>query len=127
MKKLLISLVLLFAGLFFLAGCGEPFLTGFATGAAASKVIAEKAQAEFNASVADLQIEKEKMDLLIDGVQDSELKAYLQAIVDKETVENIEKLKSVDWKDPVVLSGYGLALLSALTAGYQKYQRSKKV
>lgn len=111
--------------LFFVGGCGEPFLTGFGTGVAATEAIAQARQAELNKAIDNLNTKKLEIDSLIEQVDDSELKNLLQTFVNQETLEKVEQLKTTDWKDPKVIIGYGLALAAALTAGYQKYQRGK--
>lgn len=107
----------------FVAGCGEPFAAGFAGGVATMKTLAEQSQKQFNESMSELNAEKEKIDELIKQVEDDDIKSYLQSIVDEETAANIEDLKETDWKDPKVAIPTGIALLSTLTAAYQKRKR----
>ena len=104
----------------------EPFVGGFISGVGAMKVMADQTQQEFNQAVELLQHEKAEIDQLIDQLPDDPAKAALKAWVDDQTLEHIEELRETDWKDPKVLSGYGLALISLLTAGYQKYQRTQE-
>lgn len=111
--------------LFLLGGCvsGCEFLAGFGSGAVAMQVLAEDAQKKFIATVNEVNAEQAKMQELIDQIEDAELKAALQGYLNEETAAAIEKLKKADWKDPAVWGGYSLALMSLLTAAYQKKKR----
>ena len=124
MKRILL-LVLLAVMCLPLYGCVEPFVAGFGTGVATYEKIAQDKQAEFNATVATLTAKKAEMDILIAQVEDGEVKTYLQDFVDKETIANIEQIKSADWGDPKVVTGFALALVGSLTAGYQKFKTKK--
>ena len=121
MKKLMLVLFVLF-----LSGCTE-FVAGAAAGATAMKKMAEDAQTEFIATVNELNAEKAKYDALIAEVSDTDVKAALEALIDQQTVDALDKLGKTDWKDPKVAGGYILALASLITAGYQKKRRMEGV
>lgn len=122
MNKILIAFVSI-ALIVFTAGCLEPFVGGFVAGVGAAETLAQQKQQEFNEAMERLNAEKEEIDAVIAQIEDADVKAYLQSLLDEQTLAYIEQLRSADWDDPKVITGYGLALLSALTAGYQKYKR----
>jgi len=125
MKKTVMALLIV-GVLVLVVGCVEPFLSGVVAGATAMEQLAIQQQQEFNAAMESLNAEKENIDALIGQIEDSDVKAYLHSLVDDKTLEYIQQLQSADWKDPKVSIGYGLALLSAITAAYQKYQRTQE-
>jgi len=109
--------------LIFVSGCVEPFAAGVATGATAMEKLAEQSQSDLIATVNEMHAKKAEYDAIIDSIEDAATKEALQTLIDKQTIEAIEKLSEADWKDPKVISGYALALLGLVTAGYQKKQR----
>ena len=115
--------IVLIALLCFVAGCVEPFTAGVASGATAAKMLADSSQKSFIESMNKLNAEKAEVDKLIDEIEDSEVKEALKALVDKQTIEELEKLGKTNWKDPKVSGGYALALVSLLAAAYQKKKR----
>ena len=125
MRKWILVLVLISAmsGCLALSGCIEEFVAGFGAGAAAMETMANDVQADFIETVNKLNAEKAKYEELIAQVQDAEVKEALQKLIDEQTLEAIEDIGNTDWSDPKVLGGYGLALASLLTAGYQKKKR----
>lgn len=47
----------------------------------------------------------------------------LYTFFDERAEQALENLGKTNWKDPAVLSGYGLALIAGLIAAYQKKKR----
>lgn len=123
-----------------LSGCVESFTAGVATGVSATYGLAQAAQSEANevlkqaedskteviTMLDELEAQKTEIEKAITKIQDKDVKTYLENLSDPELVTKIEKIKTADWSDPKVISGYGLGVLSIIIAGYQKYQRVKE-
>lgn len=120
MKKLIIGCILFC--LLFVGGC-EPFAQGFFAGTVAMKKIGDDAQKEFIESVNALNVETAKYNALIEQIEDTEVKSALKALINEQTREQLEALNSTSWKDPKVIGGYGVGLISLIIAAYQKKQR----
>jgi hypothetical protein len=126
-KKMLFVLMVCTMGCFVFSGCVEPFLAGFGAGAVAVQELGQNAQADLIATVNEMNAKKSEYEAFINQIEDVDLKAGLQSILDEQTVEALKDLKETDWKNPVTSGGYGLALIGVLTAAYQKYQRTKGI
>ena len=108
--------------LLFVGGCSE-FLVGVGAGLTAAEQLAQDAQVGLLESVNALNAQKAELDTFIAKIKDSDVKEALEALVSDETRVALESLRTKDWKDPKVVSGYALALAGLLTAGYQKKKR----
>ena len=122
---MLVLRIMLIATLLTLTGCSEPFVGGFVAGVSAMEAMALQTQAEFNDAIAKVEAKKDELNQIADDVGIDKAKEYLLLMADPKTIENIEKLRKADWKDPKVAIGYGWAILASITAAYQKLKRKE--
>lgn len=112
--RILIITVIFLSQLIFLAGCLEPFTAGVATGVASVEVYANQQIDAAQAKAEEAKALADQISATIEKIKDPDVLAYLESIADANTISNIEELKTTDWSDPKVASGYGLALLSII-------------
>lgn len=115
MKKLIMLLCLIV--LLAIAGCGEPFAGGFASGAAAYKVMADDAQEKFIEAVNSLNEETAKINSGVSGIEGT-------ILVRPEMLEAIKGLKGRE-KDPVTWIALASILANAFWGGKTLEKRKK--